>query len=703
MLAYAVAIFTSAFLVFQVQPVMARFILPWYGGTPGVWTTCMLFFQLGLLAGYLYAHGLARHLQLRHQAMVHGCLLTLSLLLLPITPELSESPQSLPQILDILKVLALSVLFPFILLSASAPLLQHWFSKVHPGKSPFRLYALSNFGSLLALLSYPFLVEPALTLSAQTWTWSFAYFAFMGVTLWCAWPILTKNLYPGLENQSPHTKIQNIDKEKSSTEKPPSWFDRVSWMLLAASGSVVLLAITNQMSQDVAVIPFLWVVPLSLYLITFIICFERDAWYQRKIWMPFLVLSVGLLVYLMRRDYGEIELSLAYQIIIYCAALFGCCMVCHGEMVRRRPHAVDLTRFYVYVALGGALGGIFVNLIAPLLFDGYWELHGILVLICLSAILLIALDHKTISFKQRSAFVTLGLVGVGVMIWFLNEHISIQQNTSIFSKRGFFGVLHVYEAKKGTRGHYRSLYYGRIRHGEQWQHNIDQYRATSYYSPNSGVALALNHFPSRKNVEVEKKAIKVGVLGLGVGTVAAYGRRRDHIRFYEINKDIESTAREYFSYLDNSRAKIEVVIGDARLAMQRELETSGSQQYDVLIVDAFSGDAVPIHLLTQEASDIYWRHLKEDGVLIFHITNFHVDLADVVRQLAIHANKEAIYIEDDNSQNHLFDTSYWVMITSNQAFIKDPEIRNHRDDWYHELRPVIWTDDFSNLFEVVEW
>ncbi len=703
MLPFAVAIFTSAFLVFQVQPVIARFILPWYGGTPAVWTTCMLFFQLGLLAGYLYAHLLARYLRPRQQAVVHGSLLLLSLLLLPITPELPESTRELPQILEILQVLAVAVIFPFILLSASAPLLQHWFSRVHPGKSPFRLYALSNFGSLLALLSYPFLVEPALKLSTQTRAWSFGYLLFMVVTLWCAYPVLRQTFPKILKGQPNDSIFQNQGTQKPALDVETGWFDLVCWVLLAASGSIVLLAVTNQMSQDVAVIPFLWVVPLSLYLITFIICFERDAWYQRKIWIPFLVISVGMLVYLMGRDYGENELSLALQIFIYCNAVFGCCMVCHGEMVRRRPHAVELTKFYVFVALGGALGGLFVNLVAPLLFEGYWELHGILVFICLSAILLIALDKQTIGFKQRSAFVTLGLVGVGVMVWFLNAHISIQKNTSIFSKRGFFGILHVYEAKKGTRGHYRSLYYGRIRHGEQWLHQIDQYRATSYYSPHSGVALALNKFPSRKNVEARNKAIKVGVLGLGVGTVAAYGRSRDRIRFYEINKDIESTARNYFSYLENSRANIEVVIGDARLSMQQELESGGSQKYDVLIVDAFSGDAVPIHLLTQEASDLYWQHLKEDGVLVFHITNFHVDLSDVARQLAIHANKEAIYIEDDNSQNHLFDTSYWVMITSNQAFINDPEIKEYRDDWYHELRPIIWTDDFSNLFEVVDW
>ncbi len=702
MLPFAVAIFTSAFLVFQIQPVIARFILPWYGGTPSVWTTCMLFFQLGLLAGYLYAHMLAKRLQLQHQVIVHGCLLVLSLFLLPITPELPESPQSLPQTLEILKVLAVSVSFPFILLSASAPLLQHWFANAHPGKSPFRLYALSNVGSLLALLSYPFLVEPALTLSTQTWTWSCAYPAFLGVTLWCAWPVLAQKLHQDPKQPAVAVKTRTKTSKHSTPVKAPSWFDRVSWLLLAACGSVVLLAVTNQMCQDVAVIPFLWVVPLSLYLITFVICFERDAWYQRKIWFPFLALSVGVLVYLLGRDYADTELSLAYQIMIYCAAMFGCCMVCHGEMVRRRPTAGDLTMFYVYVALGGALGGVFVNLIAPLLFDGFWELHGSLVFVCLLAILLVALDHDALNFLQRSMVITVGSVGVWLLIWFLQIHISEQRDTSIFNTRSFFGVLHVYENDKGTRRHFRSLYHGRISHGEQWLHKSELHRPTSYFGPRSGVGLALNRFPSRKNKEAEKNAIKVGAIGLGVGTIAAYGRPRDFFRFYEINSDIESAAREYFGYLDNSKAEIEVVIGDGRRTMQRELETSGSLQYDVIIVDAFSGEAIPIHLLTKEASDLYWQHLKENGVLALHISNFHVDLSDVVRQMAIHANKKVMYIEDDSDDDR-YDSSDWVLITSNQAFINDQHVRSFQDEWHHELKPIIWTDDFSNLFEIVKW
>jgi hypothetical protein len=281
-------------------------------------------------------------------------------------------------------------------------------------------------------------------------------------------------------------------------------------------------------------------------------------------------------------------------------------------------------------------------------------------------------------------------------------HISEQRESSIFHTRSFFGVLYVYEYDKGTRQHARSLYHGRIRHGKQWLHASEMHRPISYFGPRAGVALALDHFPSRKHEQAEKSAIRVGAIGLGVGTIAAYGRPNDVFIFYEINADVESVANKYFRYLDNSSADIDVVIGDGRRTMQRELETSGSRQYDVIVVDAFSGDAIPIHLLTQEASDIYWQHLHENGVLALHITNLHVDLSDVVRHMAIYANKEAIYIQD-KGRGAGYSSSDWVLITSNQAFLNDHTVRSFQDDWDHELKPIIWTDDFGNLFEVVKW
>ncbi len=703
MLPFAVAIFTSAFLVFQVQPVIARFILPWYGGTPGVWTTSMLFFQIGLLVGYLYAHVLTRRLRLHHQAIVHGGLLILSLAMLPITPELPEFSQNMPQTLEILSILAVSVGAPFILLSASAPLLQHWFANVHPSRSPFRLYALSNVGSLLALLSYPFLVEPALTLSTQTLSWSSIYLVFLGVTIWCAMPLLSRTLPYSPTCSAGATTTHAGNFSRPTTVQKPGWFDLFSWMLPAACGSVILLALTNKMCLDVAVIPFLWVVPLSVYLITFVICFERDAWYQRKIWLPFLAISVGFLVYLLNQDYIGTELSLVYQIMIYCAALFGCCMVCHGEMVRRRPAVDDLTVFYVFVALGGALGGVFVNLVAPLVFDGFWELHISLVVVCVFAVVTVVFDQHTLRGVQRLLIMAVGFVCVGVLMWFLWMHISQQYDTSIFNIRSFFGILHVYEEDKGTREHVRYLYHGRIRHGEQLLHISERHRPTSYFGPHSGAGLALTRFPSRMHEDADIQAIRVGTIGLGVGTISAYGQPGDVFRFYEIDADVEYAAREYFSYLHTSKAEIDVVIGDGRRMMQSELDVHGSQRYDVIIIDAFNGDAIPIHLLTQEASDVYWKHLSENGVLALHISNFHVDLSDVVRQMAAHANKEAVYIEDKVQENSHYDNSNWVLITSNSGFLNDPYVRKYRDEWPHELKSIIWTDDFSNLFEVVEW
>ena len=700
---YSVAIFTSAFLVFQVQPVIARFILPWYGGTAGVWTTCLLFFQLGLLAGYLYAHALAAHLQLKQQALVHGSLILLSLFLLPITPEMPEFSKSLPQTIEILYLLALSVGFPFIILSASAPLFQHWFVHVHPGKSPFRLYALSNAGSLLALLSYPFLIEPVLKLSTQTLVWSFIYIIFMCFTIWSAWPIINSRLFEGLNQTETEVKNRTSSYKSSEPLKAPGWFDRISWILLAAGGSVVLLAVTNQMCQDVAVIPFLWVVPLSLYLITFIICFERDAWYQRKIWLPFMALTIGLLVYLLNHDYASTEISLVYQIIIYCAALFGCCMVCHGEMVRRRPAAGNLTMFYLYLALGGALGGVFVNLAAPILFDGFWELHGSLVFVALSAIVLIYLDHAGLKVLQRRLILICGCVGLALLIWFLRLHILSQQSLSVLNTRNFFGVLHVYEFERGTKNHIRSLYHGRICHGTQILDKLNRNKPISYYGRNSGISLALNHYPSRRLEDTEKRGMRIGVIGLGIGTIAAFGQPDDYIRFYEINPDVESIARKHFYYLDSCKAEIEVAIGDGRRLLQDELETNGSGQYDVIVVDAFSGDSIPVHLLTLEASDLYWQHLKENGILALNISNLHLDLTDVVRQMAAHAHKEAIFTEDSGFASRFYDSNAWVLITSNKDFLSYTILKAFRTDWRHKLKPVIWTDDFSNLFEVVEW
>ncbi len=689
MIAFACAVFTSAFLVFQVQPVIARFILPWFGGSPAVWTACMLFFQLGLLCGYAYAHLLASRVPLARQPYVHLTLVIVSKIALPIAPNLTDAAIGQAPVADILILLAGSVGFPFVMLSASAPLLQHWFASVHPASSPFRLYALSNLGSLIALLSYPVIVEPTLALESQTLAWSAGYVGFAALLLWCAWPIVARRLASGLASVTPD------DAPAART----TWSQRLTWTVLSACGSIVLLATTNQMCQDVAVIPFLWVLPLSLYLLTFIICFDRDSWYFRPLWMPLLVLCIGALVVLLDQDYIDDEMSLGYQIAIYTSAMFACCMVCHGEMVRRRPAPGHLTTFYLYVALGGALGGVFVNIIAPLMFDGFWELHfGLLATVILVGFC-VARDRKAISVRPlRYLFSTTWTLGVLALAYLLFDHADFQRDGSIINSRGFYGVLHVYEINLGTSMQSRVLYHGRISHGEQWLRHRDKLQPTSYYGIDSGADVAITDHPARDHQD----PMKVGIIGLGVGTIAAYGRNGDTFRFYEINPQVETIARTYFTYLDDGGADNQVVIGDGRISLARELEITGPQQFDVLVVDAFSGDAIPIHLLTAEAVDLYWRHLKEDGILALHVTNIHVDLFDVVRQLAIHSKRTAIHIE--GYANRPWDSSNdWVLITNNRAFLKKRIVRQRTTNWQTPPKPISWTDDFSNLFEVVDW
>ncbi len=689
MFSYSLAIFTGAFLVFQVQPVVARYILPWFGGSPAVWTTCMLFFQVGLLAGYYYAYLISRYLPKNRQALIHCFLLVLAILVLPIMPEKPVedmiATQGQSQTWVILKLLFVTVGFHFILLSSTAPLLQSWFSKNYPEKSPYRLYALSNLGSLLALISYPFVIEPNLKVTEQTLFWSIGFGLFSAMSLLCAVKYYRLNVAPALP-EKPSSNHSTLDRREPFL-----------WCLFAAFGSMLLLAVTNQMCQDVAVIPFLWVLPLSIYLISFIICFERDAWYVRSIWIPFYAVSASALAYLLLDDYED-EFNLIAELLIYCSALFAGVMVCHGELTRRKPTSDKLTLFYLFVALGGALGGVFVSILAPILFDGFWELHIALGSIgCIISAVLLENREKSLENTWSIRLGLLSVCGTVLLTIALFKHMALQRDASIYNTRGFYGVLHVYEDDLGTRQHYRTMYHGRIRHGAQLMTRPT--KPTTYYSRSSGAGLAINSHPRFDN----NQTMNIGVVGLGVGTLATYGRAGDKIRFYEINDQAHAIAKEYFTYLNDTQAQVDIIMGDGRLSMERELTSEGSMAFDVLLVDAFSGDAIPIHLLTEEVFDIYWQHLKEDGILAIHVTNIYVDLTDVVRNLANKMNKSAFYIVDDEPTFSKADYSEWILITDNQTFMKKRELNEMSDEWFHELKPIYWSDDFSNLYDVLIW
>ena len=696
MLRYILTIFLSAFLLFQVQPILARYILPWYGGTPAVWTTCMLCFQIGLLAGYTYAHGLVAGFRghPRKQAAIHFCLILASLVFLPITPTDTMKPEATADpTWGIVLLLLKTVGLPFIVISASGPLIQHWFFSASKSASPYRLYAVSNFGSLLGLLSYPFLFEPLFGLRQQTQLWSVTYIVYGICATLCAW---------GFIQNRPSTKAHS---EGATSSPAPTFQNRISWGVFAALGSIVLLATTNQMCQDVAVVPFLWVLPLSLYLITFIISFDHARWYHRGIWIPLTTVSVAALVYLLNQDYADVELHISIQVGIYLSAMFSCCMVCHGEMVRLKPAPTYLTSFYLVVSLGGAIGGILVSQVAPRIFIGMWELHLSLLAVALMIGYRIFQDTRSGVIVNRFWLALFSLFWIQVvftMSFFLWLHIEDQIDGAVASKRSFYGSLRVYDGNVGKSNHWRALYHGRINHGRQYL-DYETFRAkpSTYYMQFSGAGLAFDFHPKR--LTQPEQAINIGVVGLGTGTLASYANSSDSIRFYEINPDVETLAREYFSYLKECPADLSIKLGDARITLEAELAAGESNQFDLLFVDAFSGDSIPIHLFTEEAFDTYLKHLAPDGILVVHITNLHIDLSDPVRVLGDVFDLESIWVARHSKRRGEY-YSNWVLMSRQPETLNKIKSQDLHTDWEREeARLIHWTDDYSNLLTVIKW
>ena len=680
MAAYGIAIFFGAFLLFQLQPLMGKYILPWFGGAPGVWTTCMLFFQVLLLGGYAYAHWSSRWFRPRRQVLLHLLLVALGVLMLPITPDTSWKPvaQEDPT-LQILGLLLVSVGLPYFALSATAPLLQTWFSQSLPGHSPYRLYALSNAGSLLALVSYPTIVESRFTLAAQATLWGGGLVIYF---LGCAWA--------GAKVWAWRADKSAGAREELTPEKP-SALTKGMWLLLPSCASVLLLAITNKMCQDVAVIAFLWVLPLAVYLLSFIISFDSPAWYRRRWFGPLLMITLPLLALVLSQ---RIALSVPAQIGVYAAGLFVCCMVCHGEVYRLKPHPLFLTSFYLGIAAGGALGGIFVALAAPRLFPDYFELHLGLAIAGGLFVILWARELYT-SRNRRGKFRLMAFSAVWAVATALLWSDATKAHPSrVYHERNFYGVLSVYrhEFPDPTRSQ-AEMMHGRIAHGMQYLHQSRSQQPTLYFGPSSGVGLAFAALGGTNR--------HIGVVGLGAGTLATYGKPGDRMRFYEINRDVEKAAREHFTYLSQSEAEVTVVIGDARLSLERE----APQQFDLLVLDAFSSDAIPIHLLTREALKLYEKHLKPSGVLAAHISNMSLDLQPVVLSLARDGVWTAAVIEQSRADYAAgILPSIWVLLSHDEDFAERSPVREAKKaDLELAIQGPMWTDDFSALFPILRW
>jgi hypothetical protein len=689
-LPYALTIFIGAFLLFQVQPILGKFILPWFGGGPAVWTACMLFFQLVLLGGYTYSHLLSSYLSPRRQASLHTVLLLVALAFMPIIPNPDWKPGGVEApVLRILILLGITVGPAYLLLSSTGPLLQRWFSRHNPDRSPYRLYALSNFGSMLGLLTYPLVLEPLLGLRFQAWIWSACFGVFVLSSGWCAYGVYRAG--PVACPTAPPTTTR------------PRLQQKLLWLGLSACGSLLLLATTNQMTQDIAPTPFLWVLPLILYLLSFIITFDNARWYDRRFWVPLFgicLLATGSVLL-----YGN-RVNLLLQIASYAMTMFVGCIILHGELVRLKPEPRQLTEFYLFIAGGGALGGVSVSLLAPMVFNDYWEYNlGLLATIILFGCCLFR-DNKTSFRRGRRPWAwASAIAGIGVLAGYVGADLHADFKDAILTKRNFYGVLSVYETGIGTENWFRKLWHGNQIHGGQFLTSSLRRELTSYYSRISGLNVAIQYYSllqeSRDHAGVTR--LHLGAVGLGVGTIAAYGNAGDRIRFYEINPDVIDLAHEQFYFLQDSPAAIEIVPGDARLSLETELDQGGSQDFDILILDAFNSDSVPIHLLTREAFDLYWQHMQPGGVIAVHISAFHLDLEPVVRALAHGSGKEALRVINPRDKAIHAGWSDWVLVTDNQEFINNLQVRLRVSPQPAVQRPeIVWTDDYSNLLQILK-
>jgi len=656
----------------MIEPIIAKRLLPWFGGSAAVWITCLVFFQTTLLFGYLYADFITRRLSVLGRVALHIALLAASLLFLPIALSPYGRTGAGEPTWRILALLTASIGLPFLLLSATGPLVQDWYARALPNTPPYRLFSLSNLASLLALLSYPFLLEPLTSGRTQLLGWSILFGLFVLLSAFAAW----------ISRKSPNAPAPPL-RGQSALAPSPDWKRWLLWISLAACGSILLLAVTNHLCQNIAPVPLLWVIPLALYLLTFVVAFNRLNWYPRWWILRLLVVMLAAMGYALY-DVDAIEAALVY-VPLFCVGLFIACWFCHGELYGLRPDPHYLTSFYLAIAFGGATGAIFVGLVAPQILDNLYEMPLALLL---TAVLASALNWNSAGgqpWPARALWATVSIAMAVVLIMQVQGY----QRDSIAMMRSFYGALRVTQSRNIGPQQQRTLFHGTITHGSQYLLPPLRSQPTTYYTRRSGAGYALRFcctWPKR-----------VGIIGLGAGTLATYGNPGDSFRFYEINPQVVQIAQSLFTYLRDSKAKIDIVPGDARLS----LEAEPPQEFDVLVIDAFSGDAIPVHLLTREAMALYLRHLQPNGILAFHVSNNYLRLAPVVERTAGAFGYKSFLVETEANTEDLSAASQWVLVTRKRSFIQLLGL-----SLAGETAPVlpglpVWNDDYNNLFQVL--
>jgi spermidine synthase len=727
-LLFACTLFVSASLVFVLQPLFGKLLLPLLGGSPAVWNTCMVFYQSILFLGYLYAHTSSLRLTPVRQLQLHSVLVLLSMLTLPLAlPENSAPPTDSNPTLWLLWTLLSSIGLPFFVVSSTAPLMQKWFAQVGHSASqdPYFLYTASNLGSLLALLSYPLLIEPAINLDAQQLSWSIAYGVLAILLSLCGGVFLTK-----VAKKSDNLTEQFVNVPALSV------FTQLHWLVLAFVPSSLLLGLTNFISTDIASVPLLWIVPLTVYLLSFIIVFAK--FYDRIHGLVVAAQTIFLVIFIIYAFINPAELPYWMYLILHVVAFFLAALVCHGELAKRRPPTYHLTRFYLLMSLAGMLGGMFNTFVAPFIFNDIYEyplmimaalllrpdpLHsffkrvGIQLLPALALLCLGVLLHSTVTnlvtYFDELALSLMGLTLLGLVlrkrplsfattygvIIFLALGLHNLSSQVLYQERSFFGVLSMRSStlinEQQQSEQYHELFHGTTKHGAERLSPQHLKTPLTYYSQPGPMGQLFSEYAN------QNANWTVGVVGLGAGALACYAKPTQHWVFYEIDPLVVSVANNtnYFNYLDQCAKDAKMVIGDARLSLTHEPEGL----YDLLVMDAFSSDAVPTHLLTEEALNLYFKKLKPTGILAFHITNRHLLLKKV---LSIHAEKAhfSALIQEfiPNNNSPLVVATDWLVMarTAEQlAPLKNSQLGQwNKLPLYFDMQP--WTDHYSNIVSI---
>ncbi len=681
-------IFLSAFLLFLLEPIVAKQLVPQFGGSAAVWLTCLVFFQTILLVGYLYAHWLgqrttrpgdsARLGAFYLHGAVHAGLLVLAVLLTSGWAWLHFIPAPLPAhpFLSIFRDLSLSIGLPFLLLASTGPLLQLWFARFVADTIPYRLFALSNVASLLALALYPTLLEPHVALHAQRLAWCLGFVGFVALSLFLLWKTLLWNT-----TTSPVPPGFRVAAIGSDTPRLPAF--RLLWLLLPMAAGMQLSAVTSHLTENIAAIPLLWSLPLAAYLLSLIVAFEYPKRVPVSITIRLMAVLLASLGYMLTKI--DAALPIKVGIPFYLLELFVACLFLHSAAYDLRPRAArGLTGFYLMFAAGGALGSFLIGIASPLIFSANYDLA---ISFVVTALLTLVVTWQT-GWAQRLVW----SVGSAMLLYLLVLLHGAFQHNCLVGIRNFYGSLRVEQKNMGPLGIMRSLTNGTIRHGTQIFTPAMSRTPTTYYGQDAGIGVALRFCCG-------DRPRRIGIIGLGVGTIAAYGHAGDTIRFYEINPAVLPVAQHLFTYLRDTPAKVDVVEGDARASLAAE----PSQQFDVLAVDAFSGDSIPLHLLTKEAMELYQRHLAPGGILAFHVSNQYVDLEPQISLLAKQAGMQARTVFSAADEERGMFSANWVLVTNNTAFLQNRNVflRLNKTGERSHLR--LWTDDYSSLLPVLHW